>query len=127
MLQRDYKGVDEDVAVGVDEDVDEHIGDEEQPMEEMVTGVGMAPLVEGGAQGGGRCPRGQLPLGRPSSLAMVLILRSFSPLWWLPRRRIFVAMVGFSKSWVSPQYIEVEMQFWPYDGCPLIQGLLGTS
>jgi hypothetical protein len=21
----------------------------------------------------------------------------------------------------------VEMQFWPYDGCPLIQGLLGTS
>jgi hypothetical protein len=55
-LPRDYKGVDEDVVVGVDGDVDEDVGDQEHPVEEMVMGAHVAPLVEGGAQGGRQLP-----------------------------------------------------------------------
>jgi hypothetical protein len=57
---RDYKGVDEDVVVGVDEGfdeyVDEDVGDEEQPVEEMVMDADVVPPVEGDAQGGASLP-----------------------------------------------------------------------
>ena len=59
-LPRDYKGVDEDGAEGVDEEV--------QPVEEMAMKIPVAAA-----------PGGQRPLAPSSSLNLVLVWRRFSP------------------------------------------------
>jgi hypothetical protein len=86
------------------------------PVEEMVMGVGVAPLMGGGAQGGRRLPlQAAAPWpsipGRGDDLEELLPLLG-GCLW-----------LGVSKSRVSPQYIEVKMQCDTH----LIQELLNTS
>jgi hypothetical protein len=59
---RDYKGLDEDVAVGFDEDVHEELGDEDHPLEEMVMGADVAPLWRAVTKGAATAPGGSGPL-----------------------------------------------------------------